>query len=102
MALHHVVMQCRCRTQARAEGQTDTGGHGQTRTDVVGDNGKVRREVGGWDAALRGHGVVFVVKSLLTVDVYVHVLANPGTTHGNADEVTRRGARRYEPFAQSL
>ena len=33
--------------QARAEGQTDTGRHRQTLTDVVGDNKKVWREAGG-------------------------------------------------------
>ena len=38
--------------------RADTGGHGRTRTDVVGDNGKVGRELGGWNAALQGHGVV--------------------------------------------
>ena len=44
MTLYHIVMQCR--TQARAEGQTDADGQGLTHTDIVGDNVKVLREVG--------------------------------------------------------
>ena len=59
MALHDIVMQYKD-TGARG----GTYGHGQTQTgtDVMGDNGKMWREAGGWDGmyrvAVRGHGVV--------------------------------------------
>ena len=97
VSLHHILMQCR--TQARTEEQTDTGGCGRTLTDGVGNNGKVWRELGGWDAALQGHRVVVVVESLLIMEAYVVVLTNPGTTHGNAERVTHGDTRRNKPCA---
>ena len=61
--------------------------------DVVGNNVKVWREAGGWDAALRGHGVVFVVELSSIIDAYVAELSNPGTAHGNANGVTHGRTR---------
>ena len=83
---------------ARAEGQTDADGHGRTRTDVVGDNGKVVWEVGGdgkplYEAMMCFRGPI--------VDVCVHALDNRDATHENAHGVTRGRARRNKPCANS-
>ena len=57
MDLHGIVMQYK-----NADARRRTGVRGRTLTDVVGDDGKVWREAGGWDgmhsAALRQHGIV--------------------------------------------
>ena len=57
MALHGIVIQYK-----NADARKQTGGRRRTLTDIVGDDGKVWREAGGWDgmhgAALQYHGVV--------------------------------------------
>ena len=71
VAVNGIVSYCNAmQAGAHMEGQTDAGGHGRTCADAVGDNGKVGREVGGWNAALRGHGVVFVVRLWTCASTY--------------------------------
>ena len=57
MTLHGIVLQYK-----NADAHGCMRGRRRTPTDVVGDNGKVWREAGGWDGmhgvALRHHGVV--------------------------------------------
>ena len=55
----------------------------------------------GYTVPLYDTMVLFVVESSSIVDVCVHILANPGATHGNAHGVTHGRARRDEPCAHS-
>ena len=84
---------------AGARGGID--GHGQTRADTYGCRGRQ------WEGGEGGGGVEcrfirpWCCFRCPIVDVYVHVLANPGTTHGNTHRITRGRARRDEPCAHS-
>ena len=99
MALHGIVMQYK-----NADARGRTGGRGRTPRTLWATMGRCGGRQGGGvrcTVPLYDTMVLFVVESSRFVDVYVHVLSNPGTTHGNADGVTRGRARRDAPCTHS-